>query len=98
MARRCKASAEPSWRQGGFSFTVWLMALAPGCFAPWELPDRGSVIRCAKKGGVPFYGVARLVWLALDTPCIDVAALLGQERTGLVRIYPELGDTWELVA
>lgn len=55
------------------------------------LPVDGDVIRARNRAGEVFSGVVDLVWLAIDTPCIDVKTI-----DGLRYVFPELGDRWEL--
>lgn len=74
------------------------MALHPDCFVPFEpLPDRGTVIRCTKRGGPQFEAMVQRVWLAMDTPVIDVLPMAEHVPFAEIGIMPELGDTWEPV-
>ena len=53
-----------------------------------EIPGRGDLVRGESKEHGPFSGVVRLVFCAMDTPCVKVATEAGE-----IHVFPE----WDTV-
>jgi hypothetical protein len=54
------------------------------------VPADGQRIRCRLKNGDIVTGTVALVWLSLDTPCINL-----QYHNAVIQVFPGLGDSWE---
>jgi len=52
-------------------------------------PAGGTHVLCEMRGGEMFGGEVTLVWLAMDTECINV-----RTPAGVRHVFPELGDRW----
>jgi hypothetical protein len=54
------------------------------------LPDKGQKIRAHLRDGDVLTGTVALVWMAMDSPVINL-----NTRVGQIHVHIGLGDTWE---
>lgn len=54
------------------------------------LPETNQVIRAHLKNGDILTGIVRTVWLAIDTPCVNMWT-----HGTMIQFFPGLGDSWE---